>query len=121
MRIAVVFDSPYSGWTPERHLRQMEGEVSGKVQVEEPDVEYQLGHALIDNGHEVLLIGIHDDLREIMDQCTAWKPDLVMNCAESFGDARHDYVYPALLEANGIRYTGTPPLGLLVPGGLSLR
>lgn len=113
MRIAVVFDTPYSGWNPERHRQQMQAEISGKVDVE-PDLEYQVAAVLDEGRHEVLLVGVHDDLREMMDRCAEWKPDLVVNCAESFGDARHDYVFPALLEANGIRYTGSPPLGLLV-------
>ena len=114
MRIAVVFDSPYKGWTPERHHQQMEMELAGKVAgVTEADVEYQVGGALAELGHEVLFIGIHDDLREIMDRCAEWKPELVVNCAEAFRDARHDYVFPALLETSGIRYTGTSPLGLL--------
>jgi D-alanine-D-alanine ligase len=113
VRIAVVFDTPYPKWTPERHHEQMLTELPGKPGVE-PDLEYQVGFALEENHHEILLIGVHDDLREIMDRCAEWKPDLVMNCAESFGDARHDYLFPALLETSGFRYTGTPPLGLLV-------
>lgn len=113
MRIAVVFDTPYSGWTPDRHREQMAAEISGRVDVE-PDLEYQLANVLEEIGHDVLLIGIRDDLQEMMARCTEWKPDLVVNCAESFGDDRHDYVFPALLEAHDIRYTGSPPLGLLV-------
>jgi D-alanine-D-alanine ligase len=113
VRIAVVFDTPYAKWTPERHREQMMLEMPGKPGVE-PDLEYQVASALEENRHEVLLIGVHDDLREIMDRCAEWKPDLVVNCAEAFGDARHDYLFPALLETSGFRYTGTPPLGLLV-------
>jgi D-alanine-D-alanine ligase len=38
-----------------------------------------------------------------------------MNCAESFrGESRLDHLFPALLEAGGYRYTGSPPLGLQV-------
>jgi D-alanine-D-alanine ligase len=81
----------------------------------EPDMEYQVGHALEQNGHEILLVGVHKDPREILDRCAEWKPDLVMNCAESFkGEARLDHLFPALLEAGGYRYTGSPPLGLQV-------
>ena len=113
MRIAVVFDTPYRGWTPEQHREQMEAELAGKTG-KEPELEYQVANALVENGHEVHLVGVHDDLDVILEQCREWKPALVVNCAESFQDARHDYVFPALLETAGFRYTGSPPLGLLV-------
>ena len=113
MRIAVVFNTPYARWTPEQHLQQMRDELAGKTGTE-PELEYQVAEALEENRHEVLLIGVHDDLRVILDHCTEWKPDLVVNGAEAFRDARHDFVFPALLETCGVRYTGSPPLGLLV-------
>jgi D-alanine-D-alanine ligase len=75
----------------------------------------QRHHALEENGHEVLLIGIHDDPREILDRCAEWHPDLVMNCVEAFRSDDHlDYLFPALLESGGYHYTGSSPLGLLV-------
>ncbi len=113
MRIAVVFDTPYPRWTPAQQREQMEAELAGKTGMD-PELEYQVAQALQDNGHEVHLIGVHDDLDVILEQCRDWKPDLVVNCAEAFGDARHDFVFPALLETAGFRYTGSPPLGLLV-------
>ncbi len=114
MRVAVVFDTPYKSWTPEDHHRQMIAELAGGVQPE-PEMEYQVAGALVENGHEILLVGVHDDPREILNQCAQWKPELVMNCAESFrGEAGLDHLFPALLEAGGYRYTGSPPLALQV-------
>ncbi|PYP42515.1 MAG: D-alanine--D-alanine ligase [Gemmatimonadetes bacterium] len=114
VRIAVVFDTPYARWTPEDHHKQMAAELGGETG-EEPEMEYQVGRALEANGHEVLLVGIHDEPREMLDRCGEWKPELVMNCVESFrNDERLDYLFPALLEAGGYRYTGSPPLALLV-------
>jgi D-alanine-D-alanine ligase len=114
VRIAVVFDTPYKSWTPEDQHRQMVAELAGGIQ-DEPEMEYQVGAALEENGHEVLLIGIHADPREILDRCAEWRPDLVMNCVEAFRNDDHlDYLFPALLEAGGHRYTGSPPLALLV-------
>jgi D-alanine-D-alanine ligase len=81
----------------------------------EPDMEYQVGRALEEKGHDVLLVGVHDDPREVLDRCAEWKPDLVMNCAESFrGESRLDHLFPALLEAGGYHYSGSPPLALQV-------
>ena len=114
MRVAVIFDTPYARWTPEDHHKQMAAELAGETD-HEPEMEYQVGTALEANGHEVLLVGIHDEPREMLDRCGEWKPDLVMNCVESFhNDERLDYLFPAMLEAGGYRYTGSPPLALLV-------
>ena len=114
MRIAVVFDTPYKGWTPDDQRRQMTEELARGPEPE-PEMEYQVAGALGENGHEVLLVGIHDDPREILNRCAEWTPDLVMNCVEGFrNDDRLDYLFPALLEAGGHRYTGSAPLGLLV-------
>ncbi|NOT08434.1 MAG: ATP-grasp domain-containing protein [Gemmatimonadales bacterium] len=114
MKVAVVFDTPYARYEPDDHRAQMVKEVGGETP-HEPEMEYQVGHALEENGHEVVFAGIRHDPREILDRCAEWKPELVVNCAESFrGDSSLDYLFPALLEAGGYRYTGSPPLGLQV-------
>lgn len=114
MRIAVVFDTPYRNYTPEDHHQQLIKELDGDPPYE-PEMEYQVARALEQNGHEVLLLGIRDDLREVLDRCAEWKPDLVVNGAESFqGKSALDYLFPALLEASGFRFTGSAPLALLV-------
>jgi D-alanine-D-alanine ligase len=114
VRVAVVFDTPYARWTPDEHRRQMERELSGETGAE-PEMEYQVGGALIESGHELLLIGMHGDPRALLDHSAEWKPDMVMNCAESFlGNASLDHLSPTLLEAGGYRYTGCAPLALQV-------
>lgn len=114
LRVAVVFDTPYGRYGPEEHRAQMERELGGKTATE-PEMEYQVAGALLARGHEVLLVGVHDDPRVLLDQCARWKPDVVMNCAESFlGDASLDYLCPTLLEAGRFRYTGCSPLALQV-------
>ena len=106
MRIAVVFDTAYDGWED----ADFKNEVAAEV--EEP--EYEVAEALMANGHDVLLLGVHDDLTHLIERVREYEPDLVFNCAEGFhGDASLDYVFPAVLEAEGFPYTGTPPLGLL--------
>ena len=114
MRIAVVFDTPYADWTPEQHAAQMVLDLANQRKVE-PDMEYQVAQALQKNGHDVLLVGVRDDLRDMSARLAAWKPDLVFNATEAYRDASElDYLVPALLEAEGYRYTGAPPLALLV-------
>lgn len=112
MKIAVVFDTPYGGWDHEAHLAQLGREIGV---VEEPDIEYQVADVLMKLGHEVRLVGVHADVRPMLEQLAAWSPDLVFNATETFhGEERLDYLIPGLLEAEGYRYTGASPLGLLV-------
>ncbi len=112
MRIAVVFDTPYTGWDHPDHDRQMEKDVAAWGTVE-PDMEYQIAHTLRELGHEVRLLGVRDDLQYLVRSLGDWKPDLVFNAAEAFGgDEALEYLLPGLLEAEGYRYTGAPPLAL---------
>ena len=112
MRVAVVFDTPYSGWDHAQHAAQMEREVAG-WKVDEPEMEYQIAHALQERGHEVRLLGVSDDLQYLVRCLDGWKPDLVFNGAEAFrGNEALEYLLPGLLEAEGYRYTGAPPLAL---------
>jgi D-alanine-D-alanine ligase-like ATP-grasp enzyme len=112
MRVAVVFDTPYSGWDHSQHEAQMEQEVAA-WKVDEPEMEYQIAHALQERGHEVRLLGVGDDLQYFVTCLNDWRPDLVFNGAEAFrGNEALEYLLPGLLEAEGYRYTGAPPLAL---------
>ena len=117
MRIAVVFDTPYVDWGPEEHAAQMRAEHAAAVADpdEEPEMEYQIAQALLDNGHDVLLLGVRDDVQGASAQLASWRPDVVFNATEGFGDNPElDYLIPTMLEAQGYRYTGAPPVALLV-------
>ncbi len=114
MRIAVVFDTPHVDWTPDRHAAEMVAEIANQRNVE-PEMEYQVAQALQKNGHDVLMLGVHDDLRDMSARLADWKPALVFNATEAFlANSELDYLIPALLESEGYRYTGAPPLALLV-------
>jgi D-alanine-D-alanine ligase len=92
----------------------MDRELAGD-ELHEPEMEYQVAAALLQCGHDVRLVGVHDDPRVLLDHCDAWKPEMVVNCAESFlGDGALDYVCATLLDAGGYRYTGSAPLALQV-------
>jgi D-alanine-D-alanine ligase len=113
MRIAVVFDTPYEGWHHSEHERQMATEVAAWKH-DEPEMEYQIADALRQRGHEVTLIGVRDDLQYLSRCLAADRPDLVFNCVEAFhGNPTLEYLIPGLLEAEGRRYTGSPPLALI--------
>jgi D-alanine-D-alanine ligase len=58
---------------------------------------------------------VGDDLEYLVRHLSEWRPDLVFNGAEAFsGEESLEYLLPGLLEAEGYRYTGAPPLGLQV-------
>ena len=109
MKVAVVFDTPLAGWRHEDHYREM------LVDAEEPEPEYEVAEALLAYEHEVRLIGVHEDLRSLLDELEGFGPDLVFNCAEGFrDDCRLDYVFAAAIESAGYAYTGAPPEALLI-------
>jgi D-alanine-D-alanine ligase len=114
MRVAVVFDTPYATWGHDDHRRQLEREVAA-WRTDEPEMEYQIAHALAECGHDVRLVGVSDDLQSLLHRLSEWPPDLVFNAAEAFGgNEALEYLLPGVLEAEGHRYTGAPPLGLQV-------
>jgi D-alanine-D-alanine ligase len=114
MRIAVTFDTPYGGWDHPDHERQMATEVAAWKH-DEPEMEYQIADALRVKGHEVVLVGVRNDLQYLVSCLAEIRPDLVFNAAEAFHqDPGLEYMVPAMLEAEGYRYTGAPPLALLV-------
>lgn len=113
MRIAVVFDTPYEGWTDADFKREVEAEVE--------EAEYEVAEALLAKGHEVHLIGVHHDVAHLLSELRAFEPDLVFNACEGFRDrAEHDYALTAVLEMHGYRYTGSPPTALLVARNKSM-
>lgn len=114
MRIAVVFNTPHVDWTPEQYAAHMAVELANQ-RTTEPEMEYQIAAALQKRGHDVLLLGVYDDLRDMSQRLAGYKPDLVFNAVEAFlENSELDYLIPALLESEGYRYTGAPPLALLV-------
>lgn len=114
MRIVVTFDTPYGGWDHPDHERQMATEVAAWKH-DEPEMEYQIADALRVQGHEVVLVGVRNDLQYLVQCLAEIRPDLVFNAVESFrGNAGLEYMVPGMLEAEGYRYTGSPPLALLV-------
>lgn len=114
MRIVVTFDTPYDGWEHPDHERQMATEVAAWKH-DEPEMEYQIADALRVRGHEVTLVGVRNDLQYLVRCLDEIRPDLVFNGVEAFhGNAGLEYMIPGMLEAEGYRYTGSPPLALLV-------
>lgn len=113
MKIAVIFDSPHPEWEDEAFKREVEQKVE--------EAEYDVARALMAGGHDVLMIGIGDDVTPLLTKLAAFQPKLVFNGCEGFRkNARHEYAIAALLDMYGYRYTGSSPTALLVARNKSL-
>jgi D-alanine-D-alanine ligase len=79
---------------------------------EHDEVVDQVAGALSEGGHKVSLIGISDDLRELLDKLDEQRPQLVFNLCERFCDNDlFDMHVIAVLDMLGQPFTGTGPLG----------
>ena len=83
MRIVVTFDTPYDGWEHPDHERQMATEVAAWKH-DEPEMEYQIADALRLKGHDVMLVGVRNDLQYLVRCLEEIRPDLVFNGVEAF-------------------------------------
>ena len=114
MKVAVVFDTPHPDWEDADYKREI---ADGKVQ----EAEYDVARALMQNDHEVRLVGVVDDVRHLVDHLAAFDPLLVFNCCEGFrGSAQYEYAVAAVLEMHGWRHTGSTPTALLVARNKSM-
>jgi D-alanine-D-alanine ligase len=80
---------------------------------EHDEVVDQVTGALSAAGHKPSLLGIQDDLAELVTKLGEQKPDLVFNLCETFGgrDSNEGNVTAALVLL-GLPFTGTGPVGM---------
>lgn len=70
----------------------------------------QVAQALRENRHKVSILGVHGDIKKLINGLGRRKPDLVFNLMETFGETQLGAVGVAgLLELLGLRYTGGGP------------
>jgi len=114
VKVAVVFDSLHPEWEDAEYRRDI-------AEKKTEEAEYDVAHALMAQDHEVHFVGIRDDVRLMLDRLAAFKPQIVFNCSESFGDNSHlEYAVAAVLEMHGYRFTGSPATALLVARNKSM-
>jgi D-alanine-D-alanine ligase len=113
MKIAVIFDSLHPEWEDAAFKREVEEKAA--------EAEYDVARALLAAGHDVLMIGIGDDVAPLLKKLADFQPKLVFNGCEGFRkNARHEYAIAALLDMYAYRYTGSSPTALLVARNKSL-
>lgn len=77
--------------------------------------EYHVIEALRMLGHTVSVIGVFDNLEEIVHRLTENRPDLVFNLTEQYcGQRLWDKNIAGLLDLLQIPYTGAGPMGLML-------
>jgi len=77
--------------------------------------EYDVVTGLRELGHEVLAVGVRDDLLVIRKIVDDWKPHIAFNLLEEFsGVAIYDQNVVSYLELLGVPYTGCNPRGLML-------
>ena len=78
-------------------------------------MEYDVIETLREMGHEVRVLGIHDDLGGIRPVSRAFQPHIVFNLMEAFADVTtFDQNVVSYLELLHLPYTGCNPRGLIL-------
>lgn len=78
-------------------------------------MEFDVIETLREVGHEVLALGVQDDLGAVRSTIEEWKPTIVFNLLESFDDVTtFDMNVVSYLELLKVPYTGCNPRGLLL-------
>ena len=75
----------------------------------------EINNALKNNGHIVSMLGLHKDLRILIDEIEKNRPDVVFNVADVFNSqSRFDKNIAWILEMLDVPYTGATPAELLI-------
>ncbi len=84
-------------------------------EINEWKTEYDVMAFLENAGHEVRALGLHDNLGDLRQAITEWKPDIAFNLLEEFqGIVNYDQYVVAYLELMRQPYTGCNPRGMLL-------
>jgi D-alanine-D-alanine ligase len=78
-------------------------------------MEYDVIETLRECSHEVMALGVQDDLGAVRTTIEQWKPTIVFNLLESFDDVTtFDMNVVSYLELLRVPYTGSNPRGLMI-------
>ena len=92
-----------------------------EAQIHTFKMEYDVWHALTALGHDVVKLGVTDELIPIRQAIEAHRPHVVFNCLRFFHDiAIYDAHVVSYLELLKIAYTGANPRGLVLANDKAL-
>jgi D-alanine-D-alanine ligase len=84
-------------------------------EIDEFKTEYDVMSFLEHAGHEVRALGLGDNLSDLRNAITEWKPDIAFNLMEEFqGIVTYDQYVVAFLELMKQPYTGCNPRGMMI-------
>ena len=84
-------------------------------QVNEWRTEYDVMTVLRKAGHEVRALGLYDNLADLRNAITEWKPDIAFNLLQEFqGIVTYDQHIVAYLELMRQPYSGCNPRGMMI-------
>ena len=108
LKVLLLFDSPYAkprGYDYKEEFQDTENWYTEK----------DVYDTLLENGYQVSLLGLYDDIGILLEEIKENKPDVVFNLAEVFNQKSHlDKNVAALLEMMEVPYTGGSPASLFV-------
>jgi len=86
-----------------------------EAEIEECRTEYNVYSTLVNLGHEVLVVGIRDQLTPLRQAISDWKPQVVFNLLDEFsGIVSYDHYVVAYLELMRQPYSGCNPRGMML-------
>jgi D-alanine-D-alanine ligase len=104
-----------------KHLVPPEDTTDVDVINAEWKMEFDVTATLGEMGHEVKVVGVHDDLSVIRPAVESFKPDILFNLLEAFADVTtFDQNVVSYLELLRLPYTGCNPRGLTLARDKSL-
>ena len=108
MRILVLFDLA-------RPAPQEESYSPRSLLEQDRRIESEVLSCLKRLGHDVELLAVFDNVKDIVDRIREFEPDVVFNLCESFRCERvHEPNIPALLDLLKVPYTGAGPDGIML-------
>jgi D-alanine-D-alanine ligase len=108
LRVLQVFDLPY-------FLKRGHDYVEEFKDRENFGAENDVYRALLDNGYEARPLGLFNDVRPLLDDVEEFKPDVIFNMVETFGDVTGwDKNIAALLEMLRAPFTGASSTALFM-------
>jgi hypothetical protein len=114
MRVAIVFDTPYSGWDHADHQRQMDLEVAG-WDANEPEMARTRSPTPCGSVVTTFGCSASGTISSIWSVVSVSFPLIWIQRSRGLpGDETLEYLLPGLLEAEDYRYTGAPPLALQI-------
>lgn len=104
-RVAVLYNRDYEG---------AEADPENRAREDIANVAREVAEVITAAGHDVLSLGVREDLGVVATALRDPAPVVVFNLCESLrGDNRFEALVPMLLEFEGLVYTGSPPTTLL--------